>query len=164
MMAFALARFREAQDPVFDAVISELRAGRKRSHWMWFVFPQMRGLGHSPAARRFGVASLAEARAFLADPTLCERLCTATQIVLELEGRRIGDIFDAPDDVKFRSSMTLFAEAAGAQCLLFRQALQRYFGGVPDAATLELLKGSGADEAFPDNGSSGSRMNKPPKR
>lgn len=133
-----LARFVAAQDPIIDRALAELRAGRKRSHWMWFVFPQIAGLGHSDMARRYAIASLGEARAYLAHPVLGPRLEACTRAVLSLEDRSVCDIFGFPDDRKFHSSMTLFAHAAPANDL-FRDALNKYFGGEWDKATLERL-------------------------
>ncbi|MEP9366834.1 DUF1810 domain-containing protein [Xanthobacter sp. VNH20] len=140
----SLARFVEAQDGVIEQALAELRAGRKRSHWMWFVFPQMRGLGHSPTADFYGISSLAEARAYLAHPVLGARLIACTQAVEAQDGRSISAIFGTPDDLKFRSCMTLFAKVAGtgeppAGDSVFHAALQRHFGGLPDPATLALL-------------------------
>lgn len=136
---FELARFVEAQDPVFDTVLAELRAGRKKTHWMWFVFPQLRALGRSPTANFYGISSLDEARAYLAHPVLSERLVLATRAVLGLQARSAHDIFGSPDDLKFRSSMTLFNEAVGADGAEFRQALARYFEGNADDRTIRLL-------------------------
>jgi len=136
---YDLQRFVEAQDRVYPRVVAELRAGRKTSHWMWFVFPQVAGLGSSPMAQRYAIASIDEARAYLAHPVLGGRLRECTQLVLDVKGREIGDILGYPDDLKFRSSMTLFAAVDGAP-VLFDAALQQYFGGTPDAKTLELLR------------------------
>ena len=110
---FALNRFVTAQAPVFAAALDELKAGRKQSHWMWFVFPQLRGLGHSAMAEFYGISSLAEARAYLAHPLLGPRLILCTETVLALQGRSVHAIFGSPDDLKFCSSMTLFAIATG---------------------------------------------------
>jgi len=141
---FDLERFVTAQAPAFDRAVIELNAGRKRSHWMWFVFPQLRGLGFSSTARFYGIASLAEARAYLAHPVLGPRLETCTRSVLALQGRSLHDIFGSPDDMKFGSCMTLFLHAASEeQTDLFRAAIERYCGG-EDERTLELLE---ADEA-----------------
>ena len=134
---FDLQRFTTAQAPVFETALAELKAGRKRTHWMWFVFPQMRGLGASPTAQVFGVSSLAEARAYLAHPVLGERLRRCTEAVLALKDGDLGSIFGSPDDVKFRSSMTLFARASDAP--IFRAALDRYCEGRMDERTLALL-------------------------
>jgi uncharacterized protein (DUF1810 family) len=134
-----LARFVTAQDGVFAAVLDELRAGAKRSHWMWFVFPQIAGLGHSAMAARYAIGSLAEARAYLAHPVLGPRLVGCTDLVNAVEGRTVHAIFGTPDDLKFRSSMTLFDRAAYDEPV-FRTALQRHFDGVPDPRTIELLR------------------------
>ena len=133
-----LRRFVVAQDPVIDQVRRELRAGAKRTHWMWFVFPQLRGLGTSGMAQRYAIASLDEARAYLEHPVLGERLVDCTRLVVDVEGRSLGQIFGAPDDAKFRSSMTLFAAASGAR--LFDEALAKYCDGVPDPRTIALLR------------------------
>ncbi len=138
-MSDDLDRFTEAQAPVFETALAELRAGRKRSHWMWFVFPQMRGLGLSSMATFYGIASLAEARAYLNHTTLGPRLTLCTQAVLATEGRTLNAIFGSPDDMKFRSSMTLFAHAAPAGVDLFQTALDRFCEGRPDERTLELI-------------------------
>ncbi|WP_102958564.1 DUF1810 domain-containing protein [Mangrovicella endophytica] len=143
---FNLRRFVEAQEPVFASVLAELRRGRKASHWMWFVFPQFVGLGRSPTSRHFAIESLAEARAYLAHPVLGPRLREATELVNAVGGRSALDIFGSPDDLKFRSSMTLFSEAAGADGTVFRTALDRYYDGDPDPATLTEIqrRGQGA--------------------
>lgn len=138
--SFDLARFRTAQDHVFEIALAELRAGRKRSHWMWFVFPQLRGLGHSPTALHYGIVSVDEARAYLADPVLADRLHLATDAALEVRGKAAHEIFGSPDDFKFRSSMTLFGVAFGNPASVFQQALDRYFDGLPDERTLALLR------------------------
>jgi uncharacterized protein (DUF1810 family) len=129
----------DAQAPVFERVRSELRAGRKASHWMWFVFPQVEGLGSSELARRFAISSREEAEAYLAHPVLGPRLLECTRWVNLVERRPIGQIFGSPDDMKFRSSMTLFAHVAPGSGV-FQEALQKYFGGQPDPATLERLR------------------------
>jgi uncharacterized protein (DUF1810 family) len=136
---FDLQRFVKAQGPVFASVIEELRTGRKRSHWMWFVFPQLRDLGRSPTAQFYGIASLDEARAYQAHPILGPRLAQATEAVLAVQGRTLHEIFGSPDDLKFRSSMTLFARAAAEDGDLYRRALDRCCGGQADEATLKLL-------------------------
>ena len=133
-----LARFVEAQAPVFDRVLRELGAGRKESHWMWFVFPQIAGLGHSPMAQRFAIRSLAEAEAYVGHDLLGARLARCTDLVNRIEGRSIVSILGRPDDVKFRSSMTLFSRAAGDH-RRYRVALDRYFDGKPDPATIERI-------------------------
>jgi uncharacterized protein (DUF1810 family) len=136
---FDLARFVTAQAPIFEAALGELRAGRKRSHWMWFVFPQLRGLGRSATAQFYGLASLEEARAYLAHPVLGARLNLCAETVLAIEGRTLGAIFGSPDDMKFHSSMTLFARAADDEKSAYRRALDRYCGGRMDESTLALL-------------------------
>ena len=136
---FDLKRFVKAQEPVYEQVYAELREGRKRSHWMWFVFPQVRGLGHSPTAQQFAIRSRAEAEAYLRHPVLGTRLRECTALVNAVEGRGISDIFGYPDDLKFRSSKTLFAEVEPEE-QVFRQALDKYFGGEPDQQTVELME------------------------
>jgi uncharacterized protein (DUF1810 family) len=135
---FDLQRFVDAQAPVYDRVLTELREARKRSHWMWFVFPQIAGLGSSPMAQRYAIGSRAEAAAYLAHPLLGSRLRECARLVTATEGRSIHDILGSPDDMKFHSSMTLFAEAAPADAD-FGAALEKYFGGAPDPATLARL-------------------------
>lgn len=134
---YDLERFVRAQSGVYPRVRTELAAASKASHWMWFVFPQARGLGKSPMSQRFAIGSLAEARAYLAHPVLGARLRECTRLVTAIEGRSARDIFGAPDDGKFRSSMTLFALASGES--LFEEALAKYFGGRRDERTLALL-------------------------
>lgn len=135
---FRLDRFVEAQAPVIEQVRDELRAGRKTSHWMWFVFPQIVGLGHSTMAQRYAISGLDEATAYMAHPVLGPRLIAVTRLVLEVEGRSIEAIFGSPDWMKFRSSMTLFDGAAPADPV-FGEALRRYFDGRPDESTLQKL-------------------------
>ncbi|WP_303977728.1 DUF1810 domain-containing protein [Dongia mobilis] len=135
---FNLQRFVEAQAPVLAAVEAELRAGRKASHWMWFIFPQLAGLGRSGTARFYAITGLDEARAYLAHPLLGQRLIHCVELVNAIEGRSVHEIFGSPDDLKFRSSVTLFRAAAPEQAL-FQAALDKYFGGEPDPATLALL-------------------------
>ena len=134
---FDLARFVAAQSPVMDQVLAELRAGRKRTHWMWFVFPQIAGLGQSAMARRYAIASLAEARAYLVHPVLGGRLETCTGLANAVQDRSALEVFGAPDDAKFRSSMTLFKHAGDKT--VFEEALVKYFAGEEDAATVERL-------------------------
>ena len=134
---FDLQRFVAAQAPAYAQVAAELAAGRKRSHWMWFVFPQLKGLGRSAKAQHYGIASLAEARAYWAHPLLGPRLAQCTGLVLAVDGRSVHEIFGSPDDLKFRSCMTLFAQATGEP--VFTRALQKYFGGEADPRTIELL-------------------------
>ncbi|UQU61479.1 DUF1810 domain-containing protein [Couchioplanes caeruleus] len=135
-----LERFVQAQDSTYDRALAELRAGRKSSHWMWFVFPQIAGLGSSSTAQRYAIQDLAEARAYLAHPVLGPRLTECAEALLAVEGRTAEQILGYPDDLKLRSSMTLFAEAAGQeQAGLFRQVLDRYYDGEPDPATMERI-------------------------
>jgi len=136
-----LSRFVEAQRPLMDDVRAELRAGRKRTHWMWFVFPQLRGLGRSETARHYGIASRAEAAAYLTHPTLGARLRECVELVLAVQGRTAHEIFGSPDDLKLRSCLTLFREIDGADSV-FGRALERYFDGQPDPMTLQLLAGA----------------------
>jgi uncharacterized protein (DUF1810 family) len=136
---YDLERYIHAQEPVFAQVCAELAAGRKESHWMWFIFPQFRGLGRSPMAERYAIGSLAEARAYLAHPLLGERLRTCTQLVNRIEGRTAQAIFGYPDYLKFCSSMTLFARAAVGCSEPFGEALAKYFAGKDDSLTRELL-------------------------
>ncbi|WP_218623882.1 DUF1810 domain-containing protein [Granulicella sp. dw_53] len=136
---YDLERFVKAQAGVYEQVCAELRAGRKRSHWMWFIFPQIQGLGSSPMAVRYGLSSLEEARAYLGHRVLGARLRECTTIVLGVSGRTVGEIFGAPDDLKFHSSMTLFAqvdEGGG----LFTEVLERYFDGKLDRGTLARVR------------------------
>ena len=133
-----LERFIQAQAPVYEAVTAELSAGRKTSHWMWFVFPQIEGLGFSAIAQHYAIRSLAEAQAYLAHPVLGPRLRDCTRLVNAVEDRTILAILGSPDDMKFRSSMTLFAEASDRDAA-FLQALERYFDGTPDPRTLARL-------------------------
>ncbi len=137
---FDLNRFVQAQAGVYDIAMAELRAGRKQTHWMWFIFPQLRGLGHSPTAHHFGIASIGEAQAYLAHPLLGTRLESATQAVLGIPGRSLAAIFGSPDDLKFRSSMTLFATASPDAAAFCEDALKRFCGGERDGATLALLR------------------------
>lgn len=134
----AFDRFLQAQEPVWPRVLAELRAGRKRTHWMWFVFPQIRGLGHSDMAQRYAIESLAEARAYLAHPVLGRRLQACCQILLGLESSSALDVMGTPDDLKLRSCMTLFAEASGPGSV-FHAVLQRFYGGEKDPRTVQML-------------------------
>ena len=136
--SYDLERFVEAQADCYQQVTCELRAGRKSSHWMWFIFPQIAGLGHSETAGRYAISSLAEAAAYLRHPVLGPRLRECAQLVVEVKGRSIDQILGYPDNLKFRSSMTLFAKA-GPDEEVFRNVLQKYFDGVEDALTLERL-------------------------
>jgi uncharacterized protein (DUF1810 family) len=136
---FDLQRFVEAQKPVYERVRRELKAGRKESHWMWFVFPQIASLGHSPMSVRFAISSLAEAQAYLAHPVLGPRLKECATVALDVEGRTALDIFGPIDVMKFRSSMTLFA-MAGPRGDVFERCLKKYFCSEPDPATLAKLE------------------------
>jgi uncharacterized protein (DUF1810 family) len=157
---YELERFLEAQAGVYERACEELRAGEKRSHWMWFVFPQIRGLGSSPMAMRYAISSLEEARAYLEHAVLGPRLRECTRIVVEVQGRTVGEIFGSPDDLKFHSSMTLFAKAAAPFANaatpsadatapsgktaedsgdVFGEALKKYFGGTMDQATMQRI-------------------------
>lgn len=133
-----LQRFVDAQAPVFEEVRGELRRGRKQSHWMWFIFPQVKGLGFSGMAQKFGIASRAEAEAYLAHPVLGPRLIECTQLVNTVEGRSIEQILGGIDAMKFRSSMTLFSQVS-TEPGVFEAALQKYFAGEPDQLTLDRL-------------------------
>jgi uncharacterized protein (DUF1810 family) len=137
---FDLARFVAAQDAggTYDRALAELRAGRKQSHWMWFVFPQVEGLGFSPMAQRYAIASLAEAAAYLAHPVLGPRLRACVAAIAAVEGKTAREILGSPDDLKLRSSLTLFAHAT-ADNAAFRAVLARYYGGEEDPATLRRL-------------------------
>jgi uncharacterized protein (DUF1810 family) len=143
---YDLRRFVNAQAGVYEQACAELRAGQKRSHWMWFVFPQIRGLGSSEMAVRYAISGRDEARAYLDHPVLGPRLRECVGIVVELEGRTVEEIFGYPDDLKFHSSVTLFSEATvssaeveGPSERVFHKALNKYFGGKTDRRTLELI-------------------------
>jgi uncharacterized protein (DUF1810 family) len=135
---FDLRRFVDAQDRVYDTVLAELRNGAKRSHWIWFVFPQLRGLGRSATAQRYGISSLDEARAYVAHSVLGPRLRECTGLVAAIDGRSVDEIFGWPDNLKVRSSMTLFAHATDDNTG-FRAVLDKFYDGQEDPATVELL-------------------------
>ena len=135
---FGLQRFVSAQDPIYEEVCAELRSGHKLGHWMWFVFPQLRGLGQSAMATAFGIAHRREAEAYLAHPILGPRLRECTRLVNLVEGRPIDQILGYPDNLKFRSSVTLFASVAPDDPV-FKDALEKYFSGQPDSLTLARL-------------------------
>ena len=135
---YDLQRFLDAQANVMAQVEAELQAGRKASHWMWFIFPQMRGLGRSAMAQHYGIGSLEEARAYLAHPVLGPRLRQCCSLALAVQGRSAQTIFGSPDDSKFKSSLTLFQRAAPDQPV-FADCLRKYYGGMEDATTLALL-------------------------
>ncbi len=138
MDPYNLQRFVDAQETVFEQARSELREGRKRSHWMWFIFPQIEGLGHSEVARKYAISGRDEAIAYLDHQILGPRLRECTRLVALLEGRSIEEIFGYPDDLKFHSSMTLFANVTASD-QIFRDALEKYYAGQLDNATLERL-------------------------
>jgi uncharacterized protein (DUF1810 family) len=135
---YDLQRFIEAQAPVFETACAELARGRKKSHWMWFIFPQIEGLGRSPTAQRFAISGRAEAEAYLRHPVLGPRLRRCAELVNAIEGRSISQIFGPPDDLKIHSSMTLFGAVADDR-QVFLAALRKYFGGGMDPKTLERL-------------------------
>lgn len=135
---YNLRRFIDAQDPVFEEVCSELRAGEKTGHWMWFIFPQLRGLGYSQMAIKFAISSQDEAEAYLNHQILGPRLSECTRLVMLVEGRSANQIFGYVDALKFRSSMTLFARATSDN-QVFNGALKKYFAGEPDRLTIERL-------------------------
>ena len=135
---FDLERFVVAQERFYPAVTAELRAGRKRTHWIWFIFPQVDGLGHSAMAQRYAIGSREEAATYLAHPVLGARLIDCTGLVLRHQNKTASTIFGSPDDLKFRSSMTLF-HAIGANDI-FRSALEQFYQGRPDGATLDVLE------------------------
>jgi uncharacterized protein (DUF1810 family) len=142
---YDLQRFVEAQGPVLDKVRAELLDGEKQTHWMWFIFPQLAGLGHSPTARYYAIASRGHAEAYLAHSILGPRLRDCTQLVTRLKGRSVEQIFGYPDNLKFHSCMTLFAQVAPAETV-FVQALERYFGGELDPLTCKWLRSVAASE------------------
>jgi uncharacterized protein (DUF1810 family) len=135
---YNLERFVSAQDSIYAEVLSELRAGMKTSHWMWFIFPQIVGLGRSPVSVEYAISSREEAAAYLQHPVVGPRLKECTQLVLDVENRSAEEIFGSPDDMKFRSSMTLFAQVSTDDDI-YARALQQYFAGVPDQLTLDRL-------------------------
>jgi uncharacterized protein (DUF1810 family) len=128
----------DAQAPAYEQVRREMEAGRKQSHWMWFIFPQIAGLGHSPMSVRFAIISLDEAKAYLTHPVLGARLRECTRLTLRVEGKTARDIFGPIDEIKFHSSMTLFARAAPDEGL-FQRCIDKYFAGAPDPATLAKI-------------------------
>ena len=136
-----LIRFIDAQAQVYTRVTEELTEGRKRTHWMWFVFPQLIGLGHSAMAQRYAIRDLEQAKRYLADPILGGRLRDNVWLMIGHKGKTALDILGSPDDLKFRSCLTLFTEAAsdGSDRMLFKEALNQFYNGMPDRRTLELL-------------------------
>ena len=136
---FDLGRFTSAQKGICDRVLAELRRGQKRTHWMWFIFPQIDGLAHSATSKYYAIKSIEEARQYLHHPVLGTRLLECTETVLAVEGRSVSEIFGYPDDVKLKSSMTLFAYVAEPRSVFVR-ILDKYFHGEQDARTLDLLE------------------------
>ena len=137
-----LLHFVNAQAEIYSQVVEELTAGRKRTHWMWFIFPQLAGLGHSAMAQRYAIRNLDQARRYLADPILGSRLRHDVELMAHHKGKSALEILGSPDDFKFRSCITLFGQAAlhNSDRLLFTEALDQFFGGEPDPRTLELLR------------------------
>lgn len=148
---YDLDRFVQAQRHCYEQALSEIRAGRKRSHWMWFVFPQLAGLGRSPTSREYSITTLAEAEAYLQHPVLGPRLTECAEAVLAVEGRSAHDIFGSPDDLKLRSCATLFAIVSPPGSV-FHRLLDRYFRGEPDARTRQLLDLDGRRGHSPSTG------------
>jgi uncharacterized protein (DUF1810 family) len=142
---FALSRFTTAQEGIYDSVLSELRSGLKRTHWMWFIFPQIDGLGHSFIAKQYAIKSILEAEQYLKHPILGPRLVECSETVLALKGRSISEIFGYPDDLKLKSSMTLFDCVAGSP-QVFAKILDKYFQGERDTKTLSLLEMTGRNK------------------
>jgi uncharacterized protein (DUF1810 family) len=137
---FDLSRFTKAQEGTYDSVLAELKSGRKRTHWIWFIFPQFSGLGHSPTSQHYAIKSIEEARQYLNHPVLGARLLECSKTVLGVEGRYVSEIFGYPDDLKLKSSMTLFASVAENPHSVFNSVLEKYFQGEQDARTLHLLE------------------------
>jgi uncharacterized protein (DUF1810 family) len=136
---FDLSRFTSAQESIYDSVLAELRSGRKRTHWMWYIFPQIDGLGHSATSKHYAIKSLEEARQYLNHPVLGKRLLECAEAVFTIEGRSASEIFGYPDDLKLKSSMTLFAYVADPHSV-FARILDKYFNGERDGLTLQLLE------------------------
>ena len=136
---FNLRRFVEAHEAVYNNVLSELRGGRKRTHWMWFIFPQIAGLGHSSTSKYYAIQGRVEAQHYLDHPILGARLVECSEIVLNVNGRSASEIFGSPDDLKLRSSITLFAALPDSNPV-FTHVLEKYFQGEPDTRTLKLLR------------------------
>ena len=136
---FDLRRFVEAQERTYDSILDELRVGQKRRHWMWYIFPQIKGLGASAMSEKYGISSEEEARAYSEHPILGSRLRECAQLVINVEGRSAEQVFHYPDNLKFRSCMTLFEQCAKDNGI-FRDALLKYFDGKPDRLTLDILK------------------------
>jgi uncharacterized protein (DUF1810 family) len=139
-----LVHFVDAQALIYGRVIGELTDGRKQTHWMWFIFPQLTGLGHSTLAQRYAIRDIEQAKRYLADPMLGSRLRDGVRLMIGHKGRSALEILGSPDDLKFRSSLTLFAEAASdnSDRMLFQEALDQFYNGMPDPRTLKLLGSS----------------------
>jgi uncharacterized protein (DUF1810 family) len=146
-----LVRFLDAQSSFYDQVTDELTKGRKRTHWMWFIFPQLAGLGHSSMAQRYAIRDLDQAARYLADPVLGSRLRHDVRLLTSHKGKSALEILGSPDDLKFRSCLTLFAEAASddSDRVLFKQALDQFYGGEPDPRTMELLRSTSPRNTSP---------------
>ena len=140
LLVSSLSRFLEAQAPVYDQVVSELRAGKKQSHWMWFIFPQLAALGRSATAKFYGLQGIADAAAYIAHPVLGSRMTECVDLVLGVEDKTAYDIFGSPDDIKFRSCLTLFEAATQSDADRFAAALSRFYAGERDMQTLSLLR------------------------
>ncbi|MGV3459732.1 MAG: DUF1810 domain-containing protein [Flavobacterium sp.] len=135
---YKLSRFLDAQNLVYLNALSEIRNGLKQSHWMWFIFPQLKGLGKSSTAEHYGITGLGEAKAYLNHPVLGKHLVQITNTLFDLEGRTALEIFGSPDDLKLKSSMTLFRQVEGANPA-FQKVLDKYYSGEPDSRTLDIL-------------------------
>jgi len=135
---FDLSRFISAQENSYASALAELRSGRKRTHWMWYIFPQIDGLGHSATSKHYAIKSLAEARQYLNHPVLGQRLLECAETVFTVDNRSVSEIFGYPDDLKFKSSMTLFASVTTPDSV-FARILDKYFNGERDVLTLQLL-------------------------
>ena len=138
-MGFDLDRFKKAQEEDYPYALQEIKAGKKRSHWIWYIFPQLKGLGFSSMSEYYGINGRAEAQAYIADPLLRERLVEISEALLALESNNPTQVMGYPDDLKLKSSMTLFAEVA-PDIPVFEQVLQKFFAGEKDAKTLQLLR------------------------
>ena len=138
MRSFDLDRFTSAQEQIYQEVLAEIKSGRKQSHWMWYIFPQIGGLGHSDIAKHYAIKNVEEAREYLRHPVLGKRLLECTEALLAIEGRTASEIFGTPDDLKLRSSMTLFAVISGTDSV-FHRVLEKYYWGEKDDRSLQLL-------------------------
>lgn len=137
-MNYDLERFKKAQRGAYDEALAEIKRGRKNGHWMWYIFPQLSGLGMSATSLYYGIRGLDEAKAYLKDPVLGERLCKISEALLEIDTNDPRAVFWSPDDMKLRSCMTLFS-AAAPECEVFKKVLEKYFDGKPDPLTLDML-------------------------